>query len=123
MQTIARGLDLYNLPSGVTPLSRVQRAALAGGKHVLLTTVQAAQIQVAARNTGKLTPPTPEEEARWCEAPKVGQLTTPWFTWNEVCSMKFWRLPIHNWMLKSARRRELGREPYSDDGYLKTMDI
>ncbi|KAJ7096925.1 hypothetical protein C8R44DRAFT_989175 [Mycena epipterygia] len=123
VQGVAPGLDLYNLPSGVTPLSRVQRVALAGGKRVLLTSVQSAQIQVAARNRGKLTPPTPEEAARWCEAPEIGQLTSPWFTYQAVRSTECWCCMVRTWMLKAACRKLLEREPYSDDEYISPMEI
>ncbi|KAJ7169285.1 hypothetical protein C8R43DRAFT_945231 [Mycena crocata] len=55
-----------NLPSGVTPLNGLQSLALRiTGDIGPLTVVQAAQIQVAERNSGTLTPPTPDDASRW----------------------------------------------------------
>ncbi|KAJ7113723.1 hypothetical protein C8R43DRAFT_961506 [Mycena crocata] len=84
------------LPAGVTPLSQMQEISLrVTGSVGELTPVQAAQIQVAKLNSGKLTPHAPDDAILWLSGGRQSLRE-----WAGTRRMVTW----HTGVLKAKRR-------------------
>lgn len=99
-----------NLPTGVTPLSRVRALKqYYTGDVGALSAVQSAQILVAETNAGKLTVPTPAEKMTWtaCTPP-----TWNFLTYNEGCAVNAWKVGV----LRAGRAARIAGYALGGDG-------